>query len=190
MSKISCIKKIVGLTGEMGAGKDVFCQYVQKISNMPLFCFKFSDSLSEVLKIFFNDVTREDQQWLGINLRERFGKDILAKAIKKKIDSVNEGLIILNGIRYIEEFDMIKEVGGDVIYITADSKTRWQRLQTREEKKDDNVSYEKFLELDKASTEILIPEMGKTADYKIENSGSLDDFYKKIDSVLAKINEN
>jgi len=183
-------KIVIGLTGEMGAGKDTFCQYVQKISNQPVFCFKFSDSLSEVLRIFFNDVFREDQQWLAINLRERFGRDILAKAMKKKIDNISEGLIILNGIRYTEELDMTKGVGGKIIYITADSKTRWQRVQTRGEKKDDNAPYEKFLELDKSATEILIPEIGKKADYRIDNNGSLDDFYKQMDNVLNKINEN
>jgi dephospho-CoA kinase len=183
-------KVVIGLTGEMGAGKDTFCQHIQKISNQPVFCFKFSDSLSEVLRIFFNDVSREDQQWLAINLRERFGKDILAKAMKKKIDNISEGLIVLNGIRYTEEFDMIKEAGGNIIYITADSKTRWQRVQARGEKKDDNAPYEKFLELNKAATEILIPEIGRKADHKIDNNGSLDDFYKQIDNVFNKINEN
>jgi len=180
------MKTIVGLTGEIGAGKDVFCKYIQKTCSMPLFCLKFSDSLSEVLKIFFNEISREDQQWLGIKLRERFGNDILAKAMKRKIDNINEGLIVLNGIRYMEEFNMVKELGGSIVYITADPKIRWQRLQTREEKKDDNASYEKFLELSKAATETLISEIGKQADYKIDNSGSLDDTYKQIDIILNK----
>jgi len=177
------MKVLIGLTGEMGAGKDTFCQHVQEVSKQPAFCFKFSDPLSEVLRIFFDSVSREDQQWLAVVLRERFGKDILAKAIEKKIASTSEGLIILNGIRYREEFNMIKKMGGKIIYITADSKLRWQRLLDRGEKKDDRAPYEKFLELEKAATESLIQEMGKEADYKIENNGSLEEFHQKIDSL-------
>jgi len=178
------MKKIIGLTGEMGAGKDTFCDHIIKASQEPVFCFKFSDPLSEVLKVFFDKVSREDQQWLAITLRERFGKDILAKAIKKKINNIEEGLIILNGIRYREEFNMIKKMAGKIIYITADSKLRWQRLQDRGEKKDDSAPYEKFLELEKAATESLIQEMGKEADLKIDNNGSFEEFYSRIDEVM------
>jgi len=176
-------KIIIGLTGEMGAGKDTFCQHIQEVSNKPVFCFKFSDPLSEVLRIFFDSVRREDQQWLAVLLRDRFGKDILAKAIEKKVKNIQEGLIILNGIRYREEFNMTKKMRGKIIYITADSKLRWQRLQDRGEKKDDSAPYEKFLELEKAATESLIQEMGKEADYKIENNGSLEEFCREIDNL-------
>ena len=179
-------KIIIGLTGEIGAGKDTFCDHIAKISQEPVFSLKFSDPLSEVLKVFFDEVSREDQQWLAIMLRERFGKDILAKAIKKKINHIEKGLIILNGIRYQEEFNMIKKMAGQIIYITADSKLRWQRLQDRGEKKDDSAPYEKFLELEKAETESLIQEMGKEADYKIENNGSLEEFHKKVDELIGK----
>ncbi len=182
------MKKIIGLTGEMGAGKDTFCNHIAKVSQEPVFCFKFSDPLSEVLKVFFNEVSREDQQWLAITLRKRFGKDILAKAIKKKINNIQEGLIILNGIRYREEFNMIKKIGGKIIYITADAKIRWQRLQNRGEKKDDSAPYEKFLELEKAETESLIQKMGKEADYKIENNGSFEEFYSKTDKLMKDLN--
>ncbi len=179
-------KIIIGLTGEIGAGKDTFCDHIAKISQGPVFSLKFSDPLSEVLKVFFNEVSREDQQWLAIMLRERFGKDILAKAMLKKVNSIDKGIILLNGIRYWQEYDMMKDLGGTMIYITADSKLRWQRLQKRGEKKDDNVSYEKFLELEKSETESLIQEMGKEANYKIENNGSLEEFHKKVDELMGK----
>ena len=181
------MKKIIGLTGEIGAGKDVFCEYVQKTSEVPVFCLKFSNSLSEVLKIFFDEISREDQQWLGIKLRERFGNDILAKAMKKKINGIESGLIILNGIRYMDEFDMIKSVGGSIVYVTADSKIRWERLQSREEKTDDQASYDKFLELSKAATELTISKIGEKADYIIDNNGSLEDCYRQIQDILDKI---
>ena len=76
-------KIILGLIGEMGSGKDTFCKYVKE--NYPnVYLLKFSDSLTDVLKIFFDDIKREDQQWLSLALREKFGKDILVRALIKK----------------------------------------------------------------------------------------------------------
>lgn len=177
-------KKIIGLVGETGSGKNQFCQYLKKISK-PFFHFCFSDPLSDMLRILFNDIKKEDQQWLAIMLRQRFGDDILGKAITKKIKNIKKGLIILDGIRYWKEDIIIKKLGGKIIYITADSKLRWQRVRKRGEKKDDFISYKKFLELEKAKTEIVISQIGKKADFKIENNGSKNNFYKECRKIIT-----
>lgn len=182
MSKI-----IIGLIGETGSGKDTFCDRIKKTVKKPVFCFRFSDPLSEVLKIFFDEVKKEDQQWLAGNLRERFGENILGEAIKKKVNGMKKGIIILNGVRMPQEVKMIKEIGGKIIYITADSRTRWERVTKRGEKKDDSVSYEKFLEMEKAKSEVNIPDLGREADFRIENNGSVDNLYKKIDMLIKNI---
>jgi len=178
------MRKIIGLVGETGSGKDTFCQYLKKISKEPVFYFRFSDPLLETLKIFVNEIKKEDQQWLGKILRRRFGDNVLAKAISKRIKNIKRGIVILNGIRYWEEYEMIKKLGGKIFYITVDPKLRWQRLRKRGEKKDDFSSFRKFLEREKARTEILIPEIGKKADFKIENNGSIVAFYKEIQKII------
>ena len=182
------MRKIIGLVGETGAGKDTFADYVAE-KNKDVFVFRFSQPLTEALKIFLEEIKKEDQQWLATCLRERFGKDILAQAIKKKIKSIREGIIILNGVRMWEEYEMIRGLKGRIIYITASPKIRWQRLQTRKEKKDDKISYKKFLKLEKAETEILIPKIGEKADFKIENNKTRKDFYQKIDHTLKKLDK-
>ena len=180
-------KIIIGLVGETGSGKDTFCQYIKKTVKKPVSCFRFSDPLSEALRIFLNEIKKEDQQWLGNILRERFGSDVLANTFSKKIKTLKEGLIILNGIRAWGEFNALKKLGSKVIYVTASPKIRWQRLRKRGEKKDDLISYKKFLKLEKAKTEILIPKIGQKADFKIEDDGSKKDFYQKIKIILKKI---
>jgi dephospho-CoA kinase len=182
------MKKIIGLTGEMGGGKDTFYQYVKE-NYENVFVLKFSDALTEVLKIFFDAVKREDQQWLGSSLRERFGKDILVRALIKKAKNIEEGIIILNGVRKELEVPAIKEIGGKIVYITAEPKLRWERVVLRKEKADDDVPFEKFLELSSAEAELQIPEIGGKADYKIENNGSKEDFYKEVKKVLDLIND-
>lgn len=178
--------KIIGLVGETGSGKDTFCEYLKE-NFKDIFVFRFSQPLTEALSIFFDKVKKEDQQWLANHLRKKFGNNILGKAIKKKIKNIKKGIVILNGIRVWEEYKMIKRIGGKIIYITADSRLRWQRIRKRGEKKDDKVSYQKFLKMEKVKTEISIPKIGKQANFKIENNGSLKDFYKNIKMILLKI---
>ncbi|OGZ18821.1 MAG: hypothetical protein A2175_00900 [Candidatus Nealsonbacteria bacterium RBG_13_42_11] len=177
MSKI-----IIGLVGETGSGKDTFCKCFKKTFKQT-FCFRFSQPLTEALEIFFNEIKKQDQQWLATVLRARFGNNILGEAIKRKIGNIKNGIIILNGLRAWEEYKMIKKLGGKIIYITAVSKTRWQRVKKRGEKKDDKISYEKFLKMEKSKTEILIPKIGQKADFRIENNGSKIDFYKKCKKI-------
>ncbi len=177
------MKNVIGITGNTGAGKDAICEYLKEhVANAHF--LRFSQSLTDVLNIFLNEIKKEDQQWLGIVLRERFGQDILAKAVEKKANSINDGLVVLNGIRYPLEYDLLKKLNGKLIYITADAKTRWERVCQRGEKKDDNSSFEKFLELDKAPTESAITEIGKNADFIIDNSADRGALHKNIEEIL------
>jgi len=171
--------KIIGVVGKTGAGKDVFCNTVRKMYSSAL-CLRFSDPLTDALSVFFEEVKKEDQQWLASVLRDRFGEDILMKGITRRMEKAEEDVVILNGIRVIEELHFVKEKGGTVVYITADSKDRWRRLQTRGEKKDDESSYEKFLEKDSQRSEQQIEEIGAKADVIIDNSGTLEELKEKI----------
>jgi len=177
---------IIGLVGQTGSGKDTFSDYLLK-NYKNVFSFRFSQTLSEVLGIFFSDIKKADQQWLASCLRERFGNNILGIAIKRKIESIKKGIVVLNGIRDFEELEMIKKMGGKIIHIEVDSKTRWQRVRKRGEKKDDNSSYKKFLEMEKAKSEIFIKKIAKQADFKIENNGSKRYFYQNIKKIIDKI---
>jgi dephospho-CoA kinase len=181
------MKKILGLVGETGSGKDIFCDYLRgNFKNV--FVFRFSQPLTEALRIFFDEVKKEDQQWLATCLRKRFGNNILGEVIKNRIKNIKKGIIVLNGIRAWEEYRMIKNLGGKIIYITASPQKRWQRIQKRKEKKDDKISYQKFLKLEKVKTEILIPRIGQKADFKIENNGSKNNFYKECKKILTQVN--
>lgn len=180
------MKKIIGIVGAPGSGKDAFCEKAAKLVK-PVFCFRFSDSLSEALRVFLDEFGREDQQGLVTYLRKKYGEDILAKALKKKIESVKSGWVLVNGIRAWGDYEMVKSLGGKIIYITAEPKIRWQRLSKRTEKKDDQVSFERFLELENAESEQFIPAIGAKADFKITNNGSWQKLTNQITQVIESL---
>lgn len=180
------MKQILGIVGEMGSGKDTFCEYVKE-NYKSVYFLRFSDGLTEALKVFFDDIKREDQQWLSSALRERFGGDILVKAMIKKINNISEGIIILNGVRRPADFESLKEIGGKLVYVTADVEKRWERVVLRKEKADDDVPFEKFLELSGAEAEQLISAIAQKADFKMENNGTKEEFYAKIKQLIDEI---
>ncbi len=181
--------KIIAIVGETGSGKDTFCN-ILKESFSSVLSLRFSDPLTQVLGIFFDDIKKEDQQWLANSLRDRFGEDVLMKALSKRLQEVEKEIIVVNGMRVKEEFDFIKKIGGVVVYITLDAEKRWQRVKERGEKKDDNAPYEKFLEIDRGRTEQQIKKIGEMADIVIDNSGTLEDLKKEVLETVKKMKDD
>jgi len=180
------VKKIIGLVGETGSGKDTACSIIKEKEPHTVI-LRFSKPLTDALGIFFNEIKKEDQQWLASALRDRFGEDILMQGIAKKIEKTDKEKIVLNGIRVKEEFDFIKSLGGIVVYITAPPETRWKRVVKRGEKGDDGVLYEKFLEIDKGRPEMQIKKIGERADTVIKNEGDVRDLEKKVTQLIKNL---
>jgi dephospho-CoA kinase len=181
-------KKIIGLIGETGSGKDTFCNIAKEIDSSILF-LRFSQPLSSALGLFFNEIKKEDQQWLANALRDKFGEDILMKGVAQKIERATEEVIVLNGARVKEEINFIRSLGGIIVYITASPEKRWKRIQKRGEKGDDDVSYEKFLKIDLGRTEAQIKDLGESADKIIDNSGTIEAFKKECEKLIKKLDD-
>jgi dephospho-CoA kinase len=49
------------------------------------------------------------------------------------------------------------------------------------------MSFEQFKDQEKELTEVGIPELGKQADFKIENTGTPEDLFKKVDEIINSL---
>lgn len=178
-------KIVIGLLGESGSGKDTVANYLQEKYGAKL--MRFADPLKEILHIFFDKISREDQQWLALQLRERFGSDIFPKALERKIGD-ESGIIVVNGIRFWEDYEFIKKfTPGYTIYVTADQIRRWERSSKRGEKTDDNADLKRFQEMEMAETEVHIPEIGEKVDFVIRNEKDLAFLLGETDKIMADI---
>ena len=180
-------KIIIGLVGESGSGKDTVADYLKERYSAKL--FRFSDPLRDALELYLDSISREEMSWLALVFRKRFGNDILSRGLRKKIEKYNNGEIIaVNGIRYFEDYDFMKSLPDSyVLYVTLDSRSRWERIYSRGEKTDDAVSFEKFQELERAGTEVNVPKIGKKADFRLENTGTKEELFAKADEIIKKL---
>lgn len=178
-----CMKTIIGLVGEKFAGKDVVANYLEKKHGAKH--VRFSHLLDEILNILNLPISRRNEIDLGLGLRHIFGRSVLGPAVVKRVLDASEELIVVNGIR-MDEMEDIKKIGAKIIYITAPVNVRFERYQNRHEKQDDaSMDLEHFISQEQEATEINIPALGKKADFKIENSGSLEELYEKVEKIIS-----
>lgn len=181
-------KIIIGLTGEAGSGKDTVGGYLME--KYQAVQYRYHEPLKEALEIFLGpkNVSRADLIWLSNNIRAKYGNQIISEALKRRIDRIESGIVVLNGMRIVEDLEFIQSLPNSaVIYVTLDQKQRWERIYGRGERIDDAVSFEKFQEYEKAETEVQIPNIGGKADFRLENNGSKDDLCLKISEIMGEI---
>jgi dephospho-CoA kinase len=85
------------------------------------------------------------------------------------------------------DYEFIKDHNGRVLYVTADQKTRWERVRNRNEKTDDKISFEQFKELDSKETEVHIPTIGKKADFVINNDKDIEYLLAESDRFMKEL---
>lgn len=177
---------VVGLVGESGSGKDTVAYHLRDVYGAVL--LRFSDPIKSILRMFYDRPSREDQSWIAVEFKKRFGKDIFCRALDRKIIFI-ENIISLNGLRYFEDLEYLRRFECNrLIYITADQELRWKRTVGRGEKSDDGEPFEKFIEMEATlETERNIPKIGKMADFVIRNEGTLEELMKKTEEVMQTI---
>jgi len=182
-------KVVIGIIGEQAGGKGSAAKIIiKKYGGKRL---TTSDILRRTLDSLHIPVSRANLINLALNLKNGLGQDVLMKAMLKEVELVGADLTIVDGIRMSgDEKPFRDEYGKDfyLIYVTADSKIRYERCKNRGEKVgEDEQSYEEFLEKEQAETEKYIKEVGEKADFTINNDGNEDELEEKILQIMEGI---
>lgn len=180
-------KLVLGILGEKFAGKDAAANYL--VAKHHAAHFRFSHILDDILGLLALPVSRKNEIALGLGLRQIFGGQVLGPAIIQRVQSSDKALVVVNGLR-MDEVAALQQLGARIVYVTAPAELRFERYQQRREKTDDgSMDFAAFLEQEKGPTEVGIPALGESADFKIENTGSLEDLYGQLEGVLAKLHK-
>ena len=134
---------------------------------------------------------RDSMIVVGNDLRAKHGpayviESLYQKAIQQGGDAVIEAL------RVVAEVKKIKELGGFVIGVDADSKLRYERAYARKSEKD-NVSYEKWLEQERIESNPDDPTKQnifgalQESDVTVTNNGTQEELFTQVEEALKKI---
>ncbi|MFA4907769.1 MAG: deaminase [archaeon] len=187
---------LVGITGLNSSGKDTAAEYLE---NKGFVKKSLSDEIRR--ELFTRGIPLDDRQTLidtGNELRHKFGGGILAKRLLASVDqSRNYSFISIRNPEEVEE--LRKNKNFFLIFIEAGPEKRFERQQKRERmgvkgwgatpKTFGEFAEEEKKELkneDSKAQQLL--KMREMADFVVENNGSTDELYQKIDELLDKMN--
>ncbi|MBN1376770.1 AAA family ATPase [Candidatus Woesearchaeota archaeon] len=179
---------ILGITGYFASGKDTVAEYLEKKGFIH---YSLSDVLRELLKKENKEITRENLQKRGNELRKKEGPDALAKRILKKLKQNNN--YIISSVRTLGEIKILKENKDfKLIFVDASLETRFKRILKRNREKDPRTikelkEMEDFEKNDKKSYGMHLDKCKKEADIIIKNDSSLKVLHKKINKMLEDL---
>lgn len=181
-------KIILGLVGEMGAGKSTITEYIK--TKHGAVSFRFSDMLSDIARRLYLEQSRPNLQMISSMIRQNLGEDIMSKVIMKDAAEANAPIVITEGVRRPTDITYLKELPNFyLIGITADERKRYERVLARSEKADDQTkTWEEFQHDGLAEAEQKIKEIKSVANFQIDNNGTKEELYEQINEILKKIN--
>jgi len=182
----------IGLVGMPGAGKGEFVRRITECAaryRLSVGAVRFSDALMDVCDQFGLPKTRKVLQGLSAAMVKLAPETTpVATAARKRAMDLKTDIVVFDGVRWMVDERMLKKLPNSfLVYIIADQETRWRRSRMRAEKPEEETTpFEEFAKNDEAETERHIPEIGKLADFTIDNNGALDELYSRISEFLCQ----
>jgi len=191
--------KIIGLSGTNGAGKDSVGDILAKHHNYYFF------SLTELFRAECRKrgipVIRDNTRMISEQWRRESG---LATLIDRSMDAFkNAGGtekydgFVMSSLRNPAEADRVHELGGIVIWVDADPKIRYDRIQAnaanRSRAGEDNRTFEQFLKeqddemhppKDGDAASLNMAAVKDRADITLWNDGTPEELIQKLDHIL------
>ena len=186
--------KLLGISGTNGAGKDSVGEYLAKKHGW--FFVSVTDILRDELKRKGLPPDRHHTQELSSSWRRELGMGVMIDKgleVYKSQNKTYTGLAIAS-LRHPGEADAVHALGGQVIWVDADSQIRYQRITSANRGRiDDQKTFEEFLKEEQLqmshsgdAATLSMEGVKAKADIFIQNdTSSINDFYQKLDQTLG-----
>ncbi|MDD5251611.1 MAG: AAA family ATPase [Patescibacteria group bacterium] len=177
-------KIIIGLTGEIGAGKDTVANYLVEKHHATV--HKFSTAMFDCLHRLDVTTTRENLATFSVITRQSYGEDLYARIVARDCGHDPSAIVVANGIRRPADMVHLKKLPGfRLVFVSAPERLRFERIRNRGEKENEkNMSWEEFAANEKLPTEAAIHEISDEADVRLDNAGDLTALYAQVDRLL------
>jgi dephospho-CoA kinase len=175
--------KIICITGMPLAGKTLISSFAKELG-IPV--ISMGDKIREIAKR--NNINVKDIGNLIFEIRNKYGKDAIAKQCYEDIKKISSDVII-DGIRNIEEIEYFSKLGEVfIIAIFAPRKLRFERALKRK-REDDPKNYEEFIQRDLRELNLGIGNVISLADYVIQNDKDVEKAKEAFLNILKEILE-
>lgn len=180
-------KIYLGVIGEIGTGKGVFADYMQR--EYDALHERYSTRVRAFVKRWGITESRDNLQKIAMDLRRHFGDDILTKPILESALESRASCAVIEGIRLSGDIrDLRRLPGFKLVYVTAPIDVCYARIAARGENQGDTTkTFEAFTRERGAPTEIEISVLGETADFRVDNVGTLEAYHAQIRAILQAV---
>ena len=180
-------KLVIGLVGEAAAGKGTVAAYLLEKHGAKTLAF--STPMKDCLKRLSVPLSRENLTAFSEFTRKAYGEDLYARVVAEDAKTSTEPLVVVDGIRRPADYANLKELPGfHLIYVTAPVELRLERARNRGEKATEaTMSLEDFKKEELLPTELEIKEIGKKAEFIVDNSGKFDELYTSMSSIIEYV---
>jgi len=179
--------KIIVFAGMPSSGKSEAVK-IAKEKNIPV--MRMGDMVWEETKKQGLKINDKNVGMIADNMRKEYGMDIWAKKTLKKIETKKEkNLLVIDGVRNIEEIETFKKkLGKDfiVIAIVASDETRQKRFLKRG-REDDSKNIQDLKERDKRELGWGLGNVIASADIVISNEGKVENLQNEIFKILNEM---
>lgn len=181
--------KVIATIGLSGSGKDTVVEYIsRKHSGHRITMSDITRKIAAEKKL---ESTWENLLQISQETMQKSGADYLPREVIKIIQENKWETVGISGARSLIDIKTFRECfGADFVLIllqVSDPKLRFQRIKNRSESRDPK-NFEDFLEKDRREEEnFKISEAVKEANHVINNDGSIETLYAKIDDLISEV---
>ncbi|MBP7708247.1 AAA family ATPase [Candidatus Pacearchaeota archaeon] len=185
----------IGLTGSISSGKEVVADYLIPKGFVYL---SLSNELREIAQKKKINLTRENLQDLGNEMRKKEGLTFLAKRITEKINSQQYKQVVIDGIRNPAEVIFFKQNLKNFFLVSVDAppKIRFERLLKRD-RESDPKTFKDFLKVDardKGKGEPIegqqVGKCMKLAKFILINEGTYEEALEKVEKLYGDLDRS
>ncbi len=176
-------KMIIGLSGSPASGKDTVAEYLEKEKGFDHI------SLSSILR----ELVTKDGLELNLENLTKVGNAIGTKLVEIALSRVNkDNNTVVSSIRQVAEIETLKkEKDFFMVFVDAAARIRFERLKSRG-RAGDSKTFEEFVDVEYKQSDGKTGGMNLTkckemSDYVIENNGTMEEFYEKIEQTFNAI---
>lgn len=179
---------VIGIVGPQASGKTEVASAMVELGAARV---RMGNVVWEEVKNRNLELTESNVAKVAEDLRSQEGMSAVAKRCIPiiKEEGRENNSVVVDGIRGIDEVEKFKEeFGEDFILLSVKSsrKTRYERI-TERKREDDTQDYDSFREKDDRELSWGLKKAIESADYLIENEGSLEDLRKKTFDIFRKV---